>query len=218
MNHYNKLDEGFLNNHKQGNKYSNQIFYQYAIPLISQKVVFDLGCGDGTDMELYTQYAKKVQGCDISKKCISKVRQKGFSDVLVADMNSLPVENNTYDVVLSKYAIQCSESIDEVYKEVYRVLKKEGSWLFMVPHPLRSFLEKKMADANYFTKDKVVSNLFSNQFSVEELSHTMQEYLSNDFFSLFELELLIERDDFHSAEKIEDMNYPTLLLIQAKKK
>jgi len=181
---YNNFANIFSKTHDNGNKFTNQIFFnQLRSGGLQDKKILDLGCGDGTDMQYY------------------KYR---FS-------------NNVFGVVISKYALQTVDEFNNTYQEVARVLKKSGLFVFLVVHPFRQFFEKKSNQKNYFDKKIVNSVLFNGKVVVEEPTHTVQEYLSPEFFKYFSLESFIEKSDFYSAEKIGPDDYPTYLIISAKK-
>jgi SAM-dependent methyltransferase len=55
----------------------------------------------------------------------------------VGDMHQLPFEDKSFDFVYSSLAVHYSDNPEMVYKEVYRVLKDNGQFLFSVGHPLR---------------------------------------------------------------------------------
>lgn len=83
---------------------------------------------------------------------------------------------------------------------------------------MRQFFEKKTENKDYFEKTEVESILFGGKLTVVEPTHTLQEYLSDDFLKKFELIDFFEKDDFYSAEKIGESNYPTYFIIIAKKR
>ena len=216
---YNKIANEFSNIHEDGNKFSNIEYYKRLLPYIESKNILDVGCGDGSDMVLYTEHAKKVFGIDSSSELLSMAREKNPQAVISEGVfNSIPFDDCFFDVVLSKYALQTIQSFNDFYNETHRVLKKKGFLVFLTVHPLRQFFEKKTRSKNYFKQTEVASVLFNGELSVIEPTHTLQDYLSDSFLQKFELIDYFEKDDFYSAEKIGNNNYPTYLMIIARKR
>lgn len=216
---YNKISKLFSNIHSDGNKFSNQEFFKRLPVLHGAPKLLDVGCGDGTDLLMYKSLGFHVYGTDSSKKLLALAQEK-ISDPYVkyGSFSNIPFENATFDVVTSKYALQTSSEIDSFYKESSRVLISNGELLLLVVHPLRQFFEKKSDYKNYFDQTMVSSVLFGGSVIVQEPTHTLQDYLTKTFFEEFELIEFFEKEDFYSAEKIGEYNYPTYLIIKAKKK
>jgi ArsR family transcriptional regulator len=98
-------------------------------------VVLDLGSGAGFDSFLAAKkvgYSGKVIGVDMTKEMISKARnladKYGFKNVefRLGDIEKLPVENESIDVIISNCVINLAPDKLKVFKEAYRVLKKNG--------------------------------------------------------------------------------------------
>ena len=103
-----------------------------------------LGCGTGDESLLLKDFgASEIVGVDISKKSIG-IAKKTYSncEFYVEDMHNLSFNDNTFDFVYSSLAVHYSNNPEKVYREVYRVLKKGGYFLFSVGHPLRWASEK----------------------------------------------------------------------------
>lgn len=95
-----------------------------------QGLVLDLGCGKG----LHTNYMVK-RGCRVIPLDVSSVQLKPVNSLekVCADANYLPFEDNTFDCVLCADLLEHMESPELVIREVYRVLRKDGSALFTTP-------------------------------------------------------------------------------------
>lgn len=106
-----------------------------------------LGCGTGEESELLETFGvdkKHLMGIDLSKKSI-EIAKKTYPDIefVVGDMNELPFESNSFDFVYSSLTVHYSATPEQTYKEVYRVLKPNGLFLFSIGHPLRWASEEK---------------------------------------------------------------------------
>lgn len=98
-------------------------------------VVLDLGSGAGFDAFLAAQRVGKtgrVIGVDMTPEMIAKAKEnakKGkYSNVefRLGEIEQLPVEDNSIDVIISNCVINLSPDKESVFKEGYRVLKSGG--------------------------------------------------------------------------------------------
>ncbi len=103
---------------------------------VDPKVVLDLGCGVASSLPLLTKRYKKtaIVGLDISMGMLKQTRrEKSFFSkpiLLQANASALPLIDESCDIVVSNLMLpQCACAI-EVFKEVNRVLKPGGAFLF----------------------------------------------------------------------------------------
>jgi len=98
-------------------------------------VVLDLGSGAGFDSFLAAKKVGKkgkVIGIDMTKEMIAKARKNakkyGYSNVefRLGDIESLPLENDSVDVVISNCVINLAPNKEKVFSEAFRVLKSNG--------------------------------------------------------------------------------------------
>ncbi|MBF0217247.1 MAG: arsenite methyltransferase [Candidatus Omnitrophica bacterium] len=98
-------------------------------------VVLDLGCGAGFDAFLSAERVGKtgrVIGVDMTPEMVAKAKEnakKGsYSNVefRLGEIEKLPVEDNSIDVIISNCVINLSPDKETVFKEAYRVLKRGG--------------------------------------------------------------------------------------------
>lgn len=98
-------------------------------------VVLDLGSGAGFDAFLAAKRVGntgRVIGVDMTKEMIerAKVNSKkyGYKNVefKLGDIENLPLENNSIDIIISNCVINLAPNKDKVFSESYRVLKKGG--------------------------------------------------------------------------------------------
>ena len=98
-------------------------------------VVLDLGSGAGFDCFLAASKVGlkgKVIGVDTTPEMIEKAekntKNNGIKNVefKLGEIENLPVEDNSVDVVISNCVINLSENKPKVFREVYRVLKPSG--------------------------------------------------------------------------------------------
>lgn len=99
------------------------------------ETVLDLGSGPGFDSFLAARKVGDqglVIGVDMTPEMIRLARENakegGFENVdfRLGQIEKMPVENNSVDVILSNCVINLSPDKPAVYREAYRVLKKGG--------------------------------------------------------------------------------------------
>jgi SAM-dependent methyltransferase len=98
-------------------------------------VVIDLGSGAGNDCfvaRAETGESGKVIGIDFTEAMISKARANaeklGFNNVEFrqGDIENIPITSNTADVVVSNCVLNLVPNKNNVFKEIFRVLKPGG--------------------------------------------------------------------------------------------
>jgi len=97
--------------------------------------VLDLGSGAGFDAFLAAKRVGKggkVIGVDMTEEMIIKARGNALKykyenvEFKLGDIEKLPIENNSIDVIISNCVINLAPDKDRVFSEGYRVLKENG--------------------------------------------------------------------------------------------
>lgn len=98
-------------------------------------VVLDLGSGAGIDCFITSKKVGKtgkVIGVDMTEEMVEKARslakKYGFTNTefRLGDIEKLPVDSDSVDIVISNCVINLAPDKDKVFKEAYRVLRKGG--------------------------------------------------------------------------------------------
>lgn len=101
----------------------------------SGEVVADLGSGRGMDVFLASKSVGEsglVIGIDNNSKMIEKGREiiykKDFKNVefRLGEIEYIPIKDNYLDLMMSNCVINLSTDKEQVYKDIYRVLKPNG--------------------------------------------------------------------------------------------
>lgn len=201
---------------------SNTLFHKTIDFDLNKKKVLDVGCGDGVDLAILSKQGVQVFGIDPSKEFIKKAQENnptGFFKEGVGE--NIPFEDEMFDVVISKWAMQTSTDVPAVLKEMARVTKKGSMLVFLSKHPMIQFLQKIRDNGhgvNYYEQKIVTSNIYSGKIALKEPSHTIGEYLNHDFFRNFEIIDYQEGTDFPASEQLNGDIYPTFFIIKARRK
>ncbi len=218
---YNNFANEFSTNHNIGENSNNKNrveFYEFLNVLTSSQKVLDLCCGDGYDASQYKNKGLDVSAIDASDELI-KIAQKNYPgiDFKVGLAENLPYENNSFDAVVSKYSIMTSADMNPSFQEVHRVLKQGGYFIYLMTHPFRQYFEKRDTKADYFKQEIVVCNILNNSVTLNEPSHTFNEYLNKDFLSKFDIVDFKESSD-PAAESLDGRIYPGYFIVVCKKR
>jgi arsenite methyltransferase len=98
-------------------------------------VVLDLGCGAGIDVILASEkvgQSGKVIGVDMTEEMINKAKENARksnifnAEFIVAEIESLPLDDNSVDIIITNCVINLTPDKTEAFREAYRVLKPKG--------------------------------------------------------------------------------------------
>lgn len=143
INDYDKFakerEEAILKGTKKSHRFSEKPMMKKMLPDLSGKKVLLLGCGTGEETMLVETFgATDITGIDLSEVSINLAKERYPKyKFYIGDMHQLSFADKTFDFVYSSLALHYSDSPEIVYKEVYRVLKQNGQFLFSVGHPIR---------------------------------------------------------------------------------
>lgn len=150
------------------------------------KDILEVGSGRGGGASYVARYLKpgSVIGVDISEQAVAFCRDR-HKDVdglsfQQGDAEALPFEERTFDVVLNVESSHCYGSIDQFFREAYRVLKTDGSFLYADFRPteqvdaIRDAILK--AGFSIRTEKDITSNVLS---ALAQDSETKEQWISD---------------------------------------
>jgi len=136
---------------------------------VKDKDILELGCGGGQNAIVLAKWGAKPVGLDISEEQVKFARGLAKKERVkvafhIGNMEDLSAfEAESFDIVLSAFAIEYADDIPAVFREVFRVLRKSGSFVFAVGHPiivkgrpLRRGKRRLWTVVNYFDRKKYV--------------------------------------------------------------
>lgn len=158
--------------------------------------LLDVGSSTGIMDSILSKYFKKVIGVDIDKSAVAYAKKKFKKNNLlfkVADAMQLNFPDKSFDVVICAHVYEHVPNTNKLFKEIYRVLRKDGICYLAAqnklfpwePHhnlPLLSWFPKRMAD--------IYINIFSSK--KEYYEHPMT------WWELYKSTKMFEIDDYTS--------------------
>lgn len=95
--------------------------------------ILDIGCGDGLFASMFFK-EQLDDGIDVSPDEIRRARKSGaYKNLRISNAAELPYNDKTFQTVFSNCVLEHILPIDDVLKEISRVLKTDGKLIFTVP-------------------------------------------------------------------------------------
>lgn len=226
-------------------KYIDKPAMHRAVPDLNGKSVLAIGCGDGTELN-YLKYkgAKRVVGIDSSEYMVkaSKVNAPG-AEVYKMSVNRLNFEEDSFDFVYSDLAVHYLSNIGKVFSNVYRVIKKNGLFLFSTTHPIEDTLEKiklrgqkELKVLGYSKINGIIDKVYGDYFNKRKMTQKwfghdevtfyytpISEIINKAVYSGFRIVEVLEPKPLKSMQKADSGLYkrmvrlPFILIVKLKK-
>jgi SAM-dependent methyltransferase len=142
---------------------------------LSDKLIFDFGCGRGRHAALVSQLGSTVLGVDILPQ--EFWRKIPYASFLVGSDRELPcIKNDSFDLVITMQVLMYLEDDHGAIREIHRILKKGGYVLLQVANKknLYTLVRKKpiISDSRlkrYYTIDEIEDLVRSAGFLIERI-------------------------------------------------
>ncbi|MCA9485413.1 MAG: class I SAM-dependent methyltransferase, partial [Nanoarchaeota archaeon] len=107
-----------------------------ALGNVKDKKILDWGCGSGIYAKILSEKGAKIKGFDISKEMLKIARESNPRlDLRIGSGLNIPFDEK-FDIVFSSLALNYLKDWDRAFKEISRVLKKGGYFLFSIGNPI----------------------------------------------------------------------------------
>ena len=169
-----RVIERYRNARLKSSNFPKDLLFTMIMPLDGKRVL-DYGCGAGENACLLAACGAHVTGFDLSPVSIEKARRRaelmGLSDrtqfdVLPAGKTTYP--DDSFDIVIGFAVLHHLHMIlDDVYREINRVLKPGGRVFFIEPVANNRFLQK----LRRITPVELVATHDERQLEYHELKH-----------------------------------------------
>ena len=129
----------------QGWHYNELLEMPAALKLLGNvkgKKILDFGCGTGIYAKLLTKKGAKVKGFDISKEMLEIAKRENPKlDLRIGSGYKFPFKEK-FDIVLSSLVVHYLDDWNKMFKEVRKVLKKGGYFVFSTGNPVAETVKK----------------------------------------------------------------------------
>ena len=147
---------------------------------LNPEYILDIATGTGDlAINFSKTNAKKIIGIDISrgmleigKKKITSMNLKDSIEMIVADSENIPFNNNSFDAVTVAFGVRNFENLEKGLSEILRVLKPNGICVILETSIPKNYFFKQL----YFLYTKLFLNLVGNFFSKDKKAYN---YLSD---------------------------------------
>lgn len=133
---------------------------------VKGKRILEIGCGGGQCSIAFTKKGAMCTGIDISEEQLRyaarlATQNKTKINFIRGNFQDLSqLKSKSFDVVFSAYALQYSPNLSEVSRQVNRILKRDGLFVFSFDHPfylLINPISKKLTKSYFDTgRDELV--------------------------------------------------------------
>lgn len=120
--------------------FQKKILANYLNELPVEAKVLELGCGTGRFIPHLIHKGYQLTAIDNSQKMLEKARErihvevKAPVEILQTEANSIPFDDDSFDAVYSILVINLIQDYQMTFKEVARVVKPGGLFIFNVPN------------------------------------------------------------------------------------
>ena len=133
--------------------------------------IFDAGCGTGRLCQLMAEQGHTVAGCDASELALQLCHQRGVGAVRQADLNTLELESEAFDVVTSIDVLYHTGIVDDVavMKRLWSSLRPGGMLILnLVAHEfLRSRHDIAVHTRERYDRHTLCERLQAAGFEIE---------------------------------------------------
>lgn len=239
---YDKVAEFYHEKRQDSSKfnYNRDIEVPAMIKMLGDvkgKTILEIGCGFGDHAEKLKGF-KKLVGLDLSAELIKLAQSRNVenTEFFVHDMDKkLPFPDSSFDVAFSSLAVHYSDDLNSLFREIFRVLRKDSIFCFSTGHPIFNLLNQEKEIS--FRKNKDGSFEISGDYFDESLkdndlgglgrvklhSYTFETLIKTGLSSGFELVDYADAQPVKTAEKINAHKYrltttlPTFILFKFRK-
>jgi len=189
---YEHIGEHYSGDRKYIISEADALFANEISHFTSDGVFLDLGCGDGRLTVPTARNGTKIIAADISNKMMNILQKKAhinkvsLDSVTLCRMNALNIllADESVDCVVSNSVLHLISNPEKVIKEIHRVLKPNGCFVFQDDRP------GKTSDNSYDVKLRFLAKCLS---FFRKIRNTKYNNAADEIYSLY-WELLAEHD------------------------
>jgi len=121
------------------NKRVDVIYNELLQEDIKGKKLLDAGCGTGWFSKAAYDRGADVTSMDLGEGLLKEVAKKCDTERVVGSILEMPFDDNSFDIVVSSEVIEHTPDPHQAIREMYRVLKKDGTLILTTPNKIWFF-------------------------------------------------------------------------------
>ncbi len=166
----------------QNREMEQPIMFELVPVDLNGKKLLDIGCGPGIHIKEYVERGAECIGIDLSNEMIKLAKnycpQAKFESGNVYD---LKFDNDSFDILTASFVIDHVRDLDKAVKEIKRVLKRGGLFIFSIPHPITYMFRDSergtfIPSNSYFDNKTVYHNIAKTGFKFPGFPKILEEY------------------------------------------
>jgi len=166
--------------------------------------IIDLGAGTGAVSKYILKkypFEKNITAIDICPDMLKKIEQPEIKKI-VCSLEKIPLDNNQFDIAVSRQCLHYVENIECVTREIKRILKNNGIFILAQIVPFESqtkeywrrIIQHRQPLRKHFFSEKEWTNLFINQgfslLSINRFSHRASVMKWVDKYGIIDTDLI----------------------------
>jgi len=215
---YDKLAKTWHTKRRQKTFYNDFLEMPATLSLlknVKNKKILDLGCGTGVLSKILKRRGAKVFGVDVSPKMIdlAKSNVKGV-DFRTGSVYKLPYKSNYFDIVVASLVLHYFKNLNKAFKEIRRVLKKNGILIFSTDNPVVCATRRMKGKSrtyrvftNYFKERKLRARWPMFKITIPYRHITYQTWIKTIVKNGFTIEDYIDVKPIKKGKKIKRASY-----------
>ncbi|MEW6542750.1 MAG: class I SAM-dependent methyltransferase [Nitrospirota bacterium] len=187
---YDRVGRTYTKAKRSGPPLDYRLAFRARLPRsLKGKRALDAGCGYGPDLADLARRGAEVYGIDPSPTMIELARRlsPAFANLSVQRVRRTNFPDRFFDLVISIYAFHNEPNLKPAFREVHRILKPGGLFLYVVQHPLFVFQAKP---TKVYHEQEVFRFDIPKAFppvKISQPSHTLSEYFNDFVLSRFDV-------------------------------
>jgi ubiquinone/menaquinone biosynthesis C-methylase UbiE len=178
---------------------------------VKGKKTLDLGCGSGIFTAQLLKWGADVSGIDISETMINIACKENYEiEFHVSNALKTPFKSGCFDIVSSGLMVHYFEDINPLFKEVKRLLKDGGLFVFSFHHPFNEVLlrgEKRNIIAKPYFNNKKYKWKMKEGMELISYHHTFEVVFNALSKNGFLVERLLEPKPKSNYKNIDPVSY-----------
>lgn len=151
--------------------------------------ILEIGCGAAQCSRYLATQGLNVTACDLAPGMVEAARvlnakhSVGFP-IDVADARALPYETGAFDVVFTSFgAIDFIDDLADLHREVRRVVRLGGRWVFSCSHPVKWIFaddpESFRVEHSYFDRTPYIERFEDGELEYANFHHTLADHINS---------------------------------------